>query len=360
VTLLACIATACAAAILSAGLIRLLHPLLVRYALARPNARSSHIVPTPQGGGIAVLIATLVSAGVALVWWTGALGLIALAVPAGAALLLAVIGGVDDVRPLPALSRLLLQGLCVAALVVWSDPVRLLPDWVPFGAERALLIIAGIWWVNLVNFMDGIDWMTVAEGVPLAGALCLFGLWSDLPLPVTLTAAALLGGLVGFAPANRPVARLFLGDVGSLPIGLITGWLLLELARSGAIAAVILLPLYYLADATLTLLLRLRRGERVWEAHRSHFYQRARDHGFSVMAVDGRVFGLNVALIALSAATMRWPSPVVIAVCLALGCALVGWTLWDFAAPRRANRPTARSNAVARGGRRMEDSSEDG
>lgn len=335
-TWLVLLVTALAAAVLSAALIRLLHPLLVRYALARPNARSSHRVPTPQGGGIAVLAAALLATAGALVWSAGTIGLVPILIPAGAAIVLALVGCVDDIRPLSARLRLLLQAICVAALVLWSDPVRILPDLVPLGLERALLIVAGIWWVNLVNFMDGIDWITVAEMVPLAGGIALFGMAGLLPLPVTLMAAGLAGGLLGFAPANRPVARLFLGDVGSLPIGLLTGWMLLELARTGAIAAALLLPLYYLADATLTLLMRLRRRERVWEAHRSHFYQRARDNGFSVMDVDARVFALNLALIALAAVTILWAGPVAAFGCLLIGCALVTWTLRAFATPRPA------------------------
>jgi UDP-N-acetylmuramyl pentapeptide phosphotransferase/UDP-N-acetylglucosamine-1-phosphate transferase len=332
---LLCLGTAVAAALVSALMIRLLHPLLVRYALARPNARSSHRVPTPQGGGIAVLAATLLAAGGALTWSAGSLALVTILVPATGAIALAVVGCVDDIRPLSARLRLLLQAVCVAGLVMAAEPGRLLPEALPLGLERVLLILAGIWWVNLVNFMDGIDWITIAEGVPLTGAICLFGMAGLLPHPVTLMAAALAGGLLGFAPANRPVARLFLGDVGSLPIGLLTGWMLLELARSGAVAAAILLPLYYAADATLTLLLRLRRRERVWEAHRSHFYQRARDNGFSVMAVDRRVLALNIVLIALAAATIRWPQMPVALVCLVAGGALVGWTLRAFATLRQ-------------------------
>ena len=105
-----------------------------------------------------------------------------------------------------------------------------------------------------------------------------------LPRDATLVALALCGAMIGFAPFNRPVARLFLGDVGSLPIGLLLGWLLVVLAGSGHFAAALLLPLYYLADATITLLRRLANGEPVWQAHRSHFYQRAMDNGFSVYA----------------------------------------------------------------------------
>ena len=104
--------------------------------------------------------------------------------------------------------------------------------------------------------------------------------------------------MIGFAYFNRPVARLFLGDVGSLPIGLLLGWLLLLVATSGHLAAAILLPLYYLADATITLLRRLIRREPVWQAHRTHFYQLATDRGFTVMQVVTRVFFVNVVLAA--------------------------------------------------------------
>ena len=319
-----------AAALLSALLIVALKPLLVRYALARPNARSSHRVPTPQGGGIAVLGATILVGLTAL----------AAAVPVGrevavlflAAAGLALVGALDDIRPQPAWLRLLLQIAAVGVVVV-SGP-RLLPLEVPLALEWTLLTLAGVWFVNLVNFMDGLDWITVAEFVPLLGCLvALAAARGTLPVPM-LVAASLLGALLGFAPFNRPVARLFLGDVGSLPIGLIVGWLLLKLAGSGAFAAAVLLPLYYLADATITLLRRLLRGERVWEAHRSHFYQQATDNGFTVLEVSGQVFALNLALAGLAAATLIWPSPTIQALALALGSALVVFLLRRFAQPR--------------------------
>ena len=326
--------TAGLAGIASAGLIALLHPLLVRYALARPNARSSHRVPTPQGGGLAVVAATL-AVGLAALALGGPIARPqALAVLAAATLLLAGLGALDDIRPLPALPRLLAQAACVAAIVWAADPAPLLPGGMPPLLERALLVLAGIWWVNLVNFMDGIDWITCAEVVPLTAALALFGLAGLIPGEVAILAAALCGALLGFAPANRPVARLFLGDVGSLPIGLLTGWMLLGLAQApGGLAAALLLPLYYLADATLTLLRRLSARERVWEAHRSHFYQRAGDHGWTVRRIDARVALLNLALAGLAAAALLSPRPFTIAVACALGAALVAWTLRSFARP---------------------------
>ena len=108
--------------------------------------------------------------------------------------------------------------------------------------------------------------------------------------------------MLGFAPFNRPVAKIFLGDVGSLPIGLLLGWCLLQLAWHQQFAAALLLPLYYLSDATVTLLRRMARREPFWAAHRSHFYQRATDNGFTVLRVVSEVFALNVALAALAIA----------------------------------------------------------
>jgi UDP-N-acetylmuramyl pentapeptide phosphotransferase/UDP-N-acetylglucosamine-1-phosphate transferase len=115
--------------------------------------------------------------------------------------------------------------------------------------------------------------------------------------------------LLGFAPFNRPVARLFLGDVGSLPLGLLAAYLLYRLAGTGAVAAALILPLYHVMDATVTLLRRLARRERVWEAHRSHFYQQATTNGFTVSEVVARIAGLNVLLVGLAAGSIVWPSP---------------------------------------------------
>ena len=211
--------------------------------------------------------------------------------------------------------------------------LRVVPS-LPYWLERGLFGLAILWFVNLVNFMDGIDWMTVAEVVPLTAGLVLFGLMGALPRDATVVALALCGAMIGFAPFNRPVARLFLGDVGSLPIGLLLGWLLVLLAGGGHCAAALLLPLYYLADATITLLRRLANGEPILQAHRSHFYQRAMDGTFSVYQIVGRVFLLNVALVGLAATTLLTPSYLLHAAALFAGCVLVGLLLYRFAAAK--------------------------
>src|SRR5262249_11120638 len=161
---------------------------------------------------------------------------------------------------------------------------------------RVVLVLGSIWFVNLVNFMDGIDWMTVAEVVPITAGLVLLGSLGALPLHGVVVALTLGGAVIGFAPFNRPIASLFLGDVGSLRLGLLLGWLLILLAGQGHLVAALLLPLYYLTDATATLVRRLMNREQVWQAHRSHFYQRALDNGLSVPQVIRRVFAVNIAL----------------------------------------------------------------
>ena len=301
--------SAFAALLATALLVGALLPVLRRYALARPNARSSHRVPTPQGAGIAIVIAVIGVVGVAAIGHAPVAPreLTGLAVLAGASVALAIIGAWDDLRPLGALPRLAMQTACVAAVVVaMPQEMRALPD-LPLALERGLAVLAGVWFVNLTNFMDGLDLMTVAGIGPAVAAIALLGAYGILPEAPALVAAALAGALAGFAPWNRPVARVFLGDVGSLPIGLVTGYCLYALACHGHLVAALVLPAYYLTDATVTLVRRMARGERFWEAHRSHFYQRATDLGWRVADVSGRVFLTNLilALLAVVSTTTR-------------------------------------------------------
>ena len=305
------------AALICAGLIALLRPLLQRYALARPNARSSHTTPTPQGGGIAVIAATAIAAALT--------GLLGAPYPGNtipvviAAFFLAAVGMADDLRPIPVVPRLALQLAAVVLLfAILPSQIRIL-ETVPIWLERTLLILGMLWFINLVNFMDGLDWMTVAEILPVTIALAAFAFFGEAPPDVLPIALALAGALLGFAPFNRPIARLFLGDVGSLPIGLLTGWCLLELASHQHLAAALLLPLYYLADATITLFRRLANSERIWDAHRSHFYQRATDNGFSVRQVVTDVFLLNLLLAGLATASIAIRSTAADVTMLVLG-----------------------------------------
>ena len=321
------------AAMASACMIWAIRPLLLRYALARPNARSSHQVPTPQGAGIAVVAATLVVAGIII----ACVGKPDLKIPAevfGATLFLAMVGLIDDIKSIPVWPRLTLQAIAVGLVVfAGSGELRIVPA-CPLWIERTLLLLAGLWFVNLVNFMDGLDWMTVAEVVPVTGAIIVLS-HGELAASATIVAAALCGAMLGFALFNKPVAKVFLGDVGSLPIGLLLGWCLLAAGLSQQFVAALLLPLYYLSDATVTLLRRIARRDPFWAAHRSHFYQRATDNGFTVWRVVGEVFALNIGLAALALGSMLSPSITIRILMLAAGGIATAFLMYRFSQPRR-------------------------
>jgi UDP-N-acetylmuramyl pentapeptide phosphotransferase/UDP-N-acetylglucosamine-1-phosphate transferase len=321
------------AALICAGLIALLRPLLRRYALVQPNARSSHITPTPQGGGIAVIAATAIAAGL--------MGLLGAHYPGNtipvvlaAAFCLAAVGMAADLRPIPVVPRLALQ-LAAVTLLFATLPVQMrILEAIPVSLERILLILGMLWFINLVNFMDGLDWMTVAEMLPMMVTLAAFAFFGEAPLQILPITLALAGALLGFAPFNRPVAQLFLGDVGSLPIGLLTGWCLVELASYQHLVAALLLPLYYIADATITLFKRLVNGERFWDAHRAHFYQRATDNGFSAGQVVTEIFLLNGLLVGLAIASSATQSTGVELAMLATGMIAVMVVLVRFSRPQ--------------------------
>src|SRR5690348_16528477 len=171
-----------AAAVFSTLLIVALGPWLARYAVANPNARSSHKAPTPQGGGVAVIAATLVVAGgVLFVFGQANTDAGPFVVIFAAVLLIAGVGVMADRHPIAPAPRLVLQTFAVATvLAALPEDLHVLPI-LPWWGERILLLVGTLWFVNLVNFMDGLDWMTVVEFVPITGALGITGLLGYLP-----------------------------------------------------------------------------------------------------------------------------------------------------------------------------------
>jgi UDP-N-acetylmuramyl pentapeptide phosphotransferase/UDP-N-acetylglucosamine-1-phosphate transferase len=265
-----------------------------------PNARSSHSEVTPRGGGIAVTGAILLGC---IAWTACDPGeILQLALLGMAAL--ALVSWLDDRRGgLPVGFRfgvqMLAVGLVLALLPASASVTQgLLPVWL----ERAVLFLAWLWFTNLFNFMDGINGITGVEmvGIGVGGTLLAVAQSAVDPAGLIVAAAAL-----GFLPWNWGRAKVFLGDVGSVPVGYLLGLLLLQLALNGAWAAALILPMYYWMDATVTLLRRLLRREKVWQAHRSHFYQQGARRLGSHAAVAGRVAALNAVLIGLAVVSLH-------------------------------------------------------
>jgi UDP-N-acetylmuramyl pentapeptide phosphotransferase/UDP-N-acetylglucosamine-1-phosphate transferase len=243
--------------------------LIARQLVDAPNARSSHTTPKPRGAGPAIVLGIIIACLVFGPVDTRSLGL------GLAALVLCALGFLDDRRSLSARLRLLVQAMITAALVALIPPdMQIARDYLPFWLERGLIWLSWIWIINLTNFMDGIDGICGVQMVSVGGGIALAGsvLWGADGL--TIWAAALAGSGLGFLIWNWPPSRLFMGDSGSLPLGLISGALSIELALRGYAPTAILLNGLFWSDATLTLLRRVVKGEPIWQAHRSHTYQR--------------------------------------------------------------------------------------
>ena len=266
--------------------------------LDHPNDRSSHAIPTPRGGGLAVvpvLAATWLVAAALLPVGRG------MPLAAALALGLALLSWRDDIKSLPIGVRLAGQIAAVAVMLWLAPPAALLfGGLLPPLADRLAAGLLWLWFINAFNFMDGTDGIAGVETASIGVGVALVAGVAGLYVLFPLAGLTLAGAAIGFLVWNWQPARLFLGDVGSVPLGFLLGWLLLSLAGHGEPVAALILPAYFLADAGITLGRRIVRGERFWRAHRQHFYQRAVARGMSHASVARHVLAVNVVLIGLA------------------------------------------------------------
>jgi UDP-N-acetylmuramyl pentapeptide phosphotransferase/UDP-N-acetylglucosamine-1-phosphate transferase len=290
------------------GTALLLPWLRARAVLDRPNERSSHKIPTPRGAGVAV-VAVLIVALCAIELRAGApIWRVALLVVA--ILVLAAVSWIDDRKGADWRLRLAVQAAVVAAgvLAIGVEPLAARLQWPPW-LVFAGLALGWMWFINLYNFMDGIDGITGVETASIGiGLVALAVVTLGAVAGQALAGLALAGTAIGFLVWNWHPARIFLGDVGSVPLGYIVGGLLIQAFVGGHWAAAMILPLYYVADATVVLVLRALAGQRPWQAHRGHVYQRATQGGMSHGQVSLAIGALNVVLICFAvAAGLGWP-----------------------------------------------------
>ncbi len=305
--LLACIAVTVAAWAATWAVLRG----LIRFRVYdTPNPRSSHAAPTPRGGGLALIAVLLLS-------WLGAAAWLGTA-PEGfplalvSAVLLAAVSWIDDLKRLSVILRLAAQaGAIILGLIAMDGAGPVFQGFLPPVLDRIAAGILWLWFVNLFNFMDGIDGISGVEAICTALGLVLLAWLLAWPPEAAAFPALLAGATLGFLGWNWPPAKIFLGDVGSVPLGYLLGWLLLLAAMEGQWAVALILPLYYLADASITLIRRGARRAKVWQAHKEHFYQRAVQGGLSHAQVSVRVLVCNIFLIGcatLAALGYIWPA----------------------------------------------------
>jgi UDP-GlcNAc:undecaprenyl-phosphate GlcNAc-1-phosphate transferase len=272
--------------------VQLLLSRFARFALDRPNERSLHERPVPRTGGIAVLIGAAAALG---------FGADELWLPLTLALALAVVSFADDVKSLPIAARLVAH-LAAAGVLIWYllSPIYM---W-----QAVLLVLAIAWLTNLYNFMDGSDGLAAGMSVIGFGAYAMAAGLADEPALAT-TCLCLAAANAAFLVFNFHPARIFLGDVGSIPLGFLAAALGIVGWRDEAwplwFPAAVFAP--FIADATLTLARRLLRRERVWQAHRDHYYQRMVRSG---LGHRGTAYvGYTVMVVCALAALLAMPPP---------------------------------------------------
>lgn len=284
--------------------------------LDRPNLRSNHKVPTPRGGGIAVVTAMVIGLLLADINYAIILAIF----------MLAAVSLLDDIVSVHPLIRLLVQILAVMIPVEITYTAHF-SEYIPLWLEKTALILAWVWFINLFNFMDGIDGISAAEMISISAGICMIiTLVGAAPDNLFIYSVVVATAGAGFIWWNWHPAKIFLGDVGSIPIGFMLGYLLLLTAQHGYPYAALILPGYYLADGTITLLSRLARGKKIWQAHSEHYYQKAVRSGRSHNAVVCYIIGLNILLALLATLSVLdtdliWLHLAVagLAICLILG-----------------------------------------
>jgi len=284
-----------------------------RFALDQPNERSLHSQPVPRTGGIAIL------AGAALaVPFSGA----QLWLPMLLALLLAAVSLYDDVHEVRRRARLLAHFAAAGALC-WYVLSPMNP------VQMFLLFLAVVWITNLYNFMDGSDGVAGGMAVIGFGAYAI-GAWFAGNVALVALCAAIAAASLAFLIHNFAPARIFLGDVGSIPLGFLAAGLGIVGWRDDAWPLWFPLLVFgpFNADATITLLKRLARAERVWKPHRDHYYQRIVRMGFGHRAAALMGYALML-LCAAAALVGRAQAPLVQAAAFGVGTlALAAMAVW--------------------------------
>lgn len=265
-----------------------------------PGQRSAHEMPIPFGGGIAIVITFVLSVGVLVTLGKIPVDFLALLV---GPIALAILGLVDDIKSLSASFRIPFH----FGAAIWSVLfVGAFPDinlngfilelnWVGYIVGVLYLV----WLLNLFNFMDGIDGLAASEAICVTAGICFFILFRETQYAIWVM-LAIAGSCVGFLMINWPPAKLFMGDVGSGFLGIVLGVMSLMTVNEGVVSiwSWLILLGFFIVDASLTLIIRLLRGEKVHEAHDLHAYQHA-----------NRVFGGKIVLFSVLAINIFWLLP---------------------------------------------------
>ena len=277
-----------------------------------PSKRSNHSTPIPKGAGL-ILIPLLIFATLLVFFLEKIFGF---------CLILTLLSFLDDLKNISSKIRLTFQIFCVfSTLIIFREDIGLFieVEEINYFFENEekdsltllFLIIFGFFWVwivNMFNFMDGMDGITVVQVSSLALCSNILAITGFIDQNFLYFSLVILATFIAFYSVNRPPAKIFLGDVGSIPIGFLSGFVVIyNIIHSQIIFPFLIIIMYYLVDSISTISIRLFKGENIFRAHSDHFYQKVIRKGYSHSYVLNKILGLNFLLLFLSIASIYWP-----------------------------------------------------
>jgi len=295
--------------------------LLTRYFIAfftaknivdKPGQRRAHTTITPRGGGVAIVLTFAICFVILHLLQNYSMEQAAYILTS--LLLVAGISLLDDINYVPAIYRLIVH-LIASAIVVYFLlwPRSLFNHELPSYIDLITTVLGLGCFLNIYNFMDGIDGITSSESIHLSIVILLlcylrYEVITHADLIVCI-ATLILGCTIGFIRYNWHPAKVFLGDVGSITLGFLLGLCLMLIASSGLrlFAACVIASSYYIADGGLTILIRLAKGEKIWLPHLNHFFQKAVRKGMSHNEITLKIAACNICLMLLSISALYFP-----------------------------------------------------
>ena len=282
-----------------------------------PAERSNHKTPTPKGAGLIIIPIVAISTLIFFYFFLQPLN--EWAIIFFLCFFLGMISFIDDIKNLSIKSRLLLQTLIVGlSLLIYYESVTTNLLSLPVSYEKyfslincllfLFFLLSWMWIINLYNFMDGIDGLTAIQVCTVAicvNFLSIFGYLND---EYQIFSLILFSVYLAFYKFNKSPAKIFLGDVGSIPSGYLIGFMMIScLVTNGVLLPIIIVNMYYILDSTSTLLIRIVKKENILKAHSDHFYQKMLRKGYQHSFVIKWIFGLNSILLILSLLSIKLP-----------------------------------------------------
>ena len=294
-------------------------PFLQKNSLVdHPSSRGNHKQSMPKGGGIILIPAIVISISLYFLientintkWIVFLLSIF----------FLFLISLLDDIKSLPVMLRLTVQFLCVIISVFYmqndiilfinnTDTIIKLyiSDSIFFYFLASLIILTWLWLINLFNFMDGMDGLTALQMIFFALTINIFSLMSYFDQNFQFLSLVIFSTFLAFFRLNKPSAKIFLGDSGSIPSGYIAGFVLIEsLLKQEPLLSILIILMYFILDSTITLIIRFVKNKNIFNAHSDHFYQIMIRKGYSHQYVLKKILILFIFLIFLSLVSLKY------------------------------------------------------